>query len=235
MQVYERLRNDALLLTVIFSKGEPMPVHYFDQIGRQFVEHLLDAIEEPHSREFEVECSDAYLGVLLSYNLQFHDRDSNLLITTLARKSSVKTFIEKVLLLLNREEDPSAILEGEYALSSYDYDVRSGDVNSTQKIILDIFEHRDCHKLFYTNDLYVLIDIIVRQLSDLSSEDPRREVYVRMCELVLRHSNYDDHLHRFRDLEHCFMRILEEEDSSDKKKITEICHEISAFSSLVIG
>ena len=97
-----------------------------------------------------------------------------------------------------------------------------------------LIKHRDCNKLFYTNDLYVLIDIIVRQLCDLSYEDPKRGIYVDMCELVLRHSNYDEHLHRFKDLEHCFLRILEEEESRDRKKINDICKEINAFSSLVV-
>ena len=110
---------------------------------------------------------------------------------------------------------------------------RACDVHATQKIIMDIFKHKNCHKLFYTNDLYVLIDIIVRQLSDLSYEDPKRTSFVDMCELVLRHSDYDENLHRFKDLEHCFLRILEEEESKDRRKIHDICKEIQAFSSLV--
>ncbi len=42
-----RLRMCALLLTVIFSRGEPMPVQYFDQLGATFVNFLLDYIEAP--------------------------------------------------------------------------------------------------------------------------------------------------------------------------------------------
>lgn len=212
-------------------KGEPLPVHYFDQIGRTFVDYLIDYIEEPPSREFEVEVSDVFIGVLLAYNLQFRDIRDNVLIQTLARRINAKTFIEKILLLLNREEDPTAIIDGEFTDIGATYK-QPEEVHSTQKVIMDIFKDRDCHKLFYTNDLYVLIDIIVRQLSDLSYEDPRRTSYVDMCELVLRHSNYDEHLHRFKDLEHCFLRILEEEDSRDRSKINEICKEISAFSSM---
>lgn len=230
----ERLRHNGLLLTVIFSRGEPMPVHYFEQLGRNFVDFLLDFIEEPPSREHEMEVVDVFMGLLLSYNLQFNEISSNMMINTLARRSSAKTFMEKVLLLLNRDEDPSAIVEGEYQDPETSIHRRPGDVHATHKIILDIFMHRDCHQLFYTNDLYVLIDIIVRQLSDLSSEDAGRALYVRMCELVLKHSDYSEHLHRFKDLERCFMRILEEEEeTSDKKKITTLCHDIGAFSSLV--
>jgi hypothetical protein len=219
---------------VIFSRGEPMPVHYFDQIGRSFVDFLIDYIEEPPNRDFEVEVADVYLGVLLSYNLQFNEISSNVMVQTLSRRSSVKAFMEKILLLLNREEDPTVIVEGEYADPETNIHRRPGDVHATQKIIMDIFKHRDCHKLFYTNDLYVLIDIIVRQLSDLSPEDSCRALYIDMCELVLRHSDYDEHLHRYKDLEHCFLRIVEEEDSKDRRTVTNICKEIDAFSSLVL-
>ena len=220
------------MLTVILSSGEPMPVHYYDQIGGTFVDYLLDFIEDPPNRQFEVEVCDVFIGVLLAYNLQLKDISNNTLIDTLSRRVNVKTFVEKILLLLNREEDPTAIIEGEY--TGVDYNVHEREVHATQKIMLDIFKHKDCHKVFYTNDLYVLIDIIVRCLCDLSWEDPKRYIYVDMCELVLRHSNYDDHLHRFKDLEHCFLRILEEEESKDRRKIYDICKEHSAFSSLVI-
>jgi len=230
----ERLRSDGLLLTVILSTGEPMPVHYQDQMGSTFVDYLLDYIEEPPSREFEVEVCDCFIGVLLAFNLQFKDANSNVLVDTLSRRVSVKTFMEKILLLLNREEDPTTIIEGEYTGIGTEIEDRPENVHATQKVILDIFKHKTCHKLFYTNDLYVLIDIIVRALSDLSYEDPRRSTYVDMCELVLRHSNYDEHLHRFKDLEHCFLRILEEEESRDRKRIQDLCKEISAFSSLTL-
>ena len=39
------MRHCALLLTAIFSRGEPMPVHYFEQLGSNFVSFVLDYIE----------------------------------------------------------------------------------------------------------------------------------------------------------------------------------------------
>ena len=72
---------------------------------------VLDYIEEPPSREFEVEVCDCFIGVLLAFNLQFKDANSNVLVDTLSRRVSVKTFMEKILLLLNREEDPTTIIE----------------------------------------------------------------------------------------------------------------------------
>ena len=58
-----------------------------------------------------MEVCDCFIGVLLAYNLQFKDANSNVLVDTLSRRVSVKTFMEKILLLLNREEDPTTIIE----------------------------------------------------------------------------------------------------------------------------
>lgn len=102
------------MLTVILSTGEPMPVHYYDQIGRSFVDYLLDYIEDPPSRDFEVEVCDVFIGVILALNLQFKNAASNIVIDTLSNRLSVKTFMEKILLLLNREDDPTNIIDGEY-------------------------------------------------------------------------------------------------------------------------
>ena len=45
-------------------------------------------------------------------------------------------------------------------------------VNSVLKILVDLFSIPETTNLFYTNDIKVLIDILVRQLSDLCAGDP---------------------------------------------------------------
>uniref|UniRef100_A0A0K2V8L6 SH3 domain-containing protein n=1 Tax=Lepeophtheirus salmonis TaxID=72036 RepID=A0A0K2V8L6_LEPSM len=225
-----RLRHAALLLTVIFSTGEAMPVQYFDQLGTEFVQFVLEQIESPESFEHEKEMSDVFVGLLLSYNLQFSKEASsrNILMEVLSEQRVAKVYTEKILLLLNREEDPSAIF----------HNSNKTRVHATRKVILDMYQSSHCHRLFYTNDIYVLIDIIVRQLTDLCSEDPRRTNYVKMCDLVLKHSNFSEHLHRFKDLEKCFIRILNEEDDADtssiedKKIVHSIVQNIDPFNTL---
>lgn len=44
-------------------------------------------------------------------------------------------------------------------------------VNSVLKMLVDLFSIPETTQLFYTNDIKVLIDILVRQLSDLSAGD----------------------------------------------------------------
>ncbi len=105
-----RLRHCALLLTAIFSRGEQMPVHYFDQLGSNFVSFLLDYIEAPPTADSEHEIPDVFVGLALAYNLQFFDLSTNVLVSGLAGRAGAKAWTEKILLLLNREEDPCDIL-----------------------------------------------------------------------------------------------------------------------------
>ena len=58
-------------------------------------------------------------------------------------------------------------------------------------------------------------------------------MYASMCQLVLGHTDYTEHLHRFKDLERCFIRILSEEnETDDKRTVNEIINEIAAFETL---
>ena len=51
-----------------------MPVHYFNQLGESFVYYLLEHIENPLTREHERDIVDVFIGLMLSYNLQFKDK-----------------------------------------------------------------------------------------------------------------------------------------------------------------
>ena len=258
---FERVRLTGLLLTVIFSRGEPMPVQYSDQgqLGRNFVDYILEMIEQSAlSRTDDV--SDVFIGLMLSFNLQFNEYDveNNFFIERLAMQQGAghgaKTYTEKILLLLNREDDPAAVVGRDIAEADPfddDYDVITGRdaeqeesdnrvkrlPNSVQKVILDMFRHKHARNLFYTNDLYVLIDIIIRNLADLCPDDKKRFRYLQMCQLVLNNGvpDYNEHLHRFKDLQERFMRIIEEDDSEDKRIVNQMCKSVFAFNSLVMG
>ncbi len=92
-----RLRMCGLLLTVIFCRGEPMPVQYFEQLGPAFVSFLLDYVEAPPTSDSEHEIPDVFIGLALSYNLQFTgDVASNVVVNCLAGRAGAKTWTEKV-------------------------------------------------------------------------------------------------------------------------------------------
>lgn len=51
------------------------------------------------------------------------------------------------------------------------FDHEPGPPHSLLKLFIDVFGKEATANLFYTNDTKVLIDIVVRQLSDLSASD----------------------------------------------------------------
>ncbi|XP_018043741.1 PREDICTED: NCK-interacting protein with SH3 domain [Atta colombica] len=208
-----RLNYSSLLLTMIFSMGEPMPVTHLEQLGSDFISFLLDLIETPPDTDLEDQIPDLFINLILSYNLQFTTSE-NIVLNALRERTIAKTFTEKILFLFNREEDPVRI-----------FDHEPQPPHSVLKLFVDLFSNDAIASLFYTNDVKVLIDIILRQLFDMFPGDKRRQ-YLELCRRVLRTSNYNEHRHRSGDLLKCFTRIFCEE-TADSHEDQQVVREIS--------
>lgn len=220
----ERLRELAKTLTMIFSLGLRMPVTHEEQLDAEFVKFMLKIIETPPVTDSNGILPVAMITLLLSFNLQF-DRDKgdeNPIIEALQSSSDMaKTLTEKLLLLINREEDPVRVLKHP----------RPDPINSVLKMTIDLFNNRDTASLFYTSDCKVLIDILVRQLTDLSAGVYRRN-YLELCRRILRNTDYLEHNHRKADLMKIFTGIfLEDGDESvrDQQLVREIANESQIF------
>ncbi|XP_024939719.1 NCK-interacting protein with SH3 domain isoform X2 [Cephus cinctus] len=210
-----KLNYSSLLLTMIFSMGEPMPVTHLEQLGGDFVSFLVDLIETPPDTDMEDQIPDLFLHLILSYNLQFTSSE-NIVLNSLKERSVAKTFTEKILLLLNREEDPVRI-----------FDHQPAPPHSVLKLFIDLFSNEITASLFYTNDAKILIDIILRQLFDIAPGNKRRQ-YLELCRRIVRSSNYNEHRHRSEDLLKCFTRIFCEEtpeSQGDQQLVREISNE----------
>ncbi|XP_074031467.1 NCK-interacting protein with SH3 domain isoform X2 [Leptinotarsa decemlineata] len=216
-----KLNYSSLLLTMIFSMGQPMPVTHYDLLGKRFLAFILDNIEYPPDTDLDEQIPDLFLNLIISYNLQFSDEIENPILAALEERDVAKTFTEKILLLINREEDPVRIFDHEPA-----------PPHSLLKLFNDLFSRRTTSALFYTNDIKVLIDIIVRNISDLSSGDMRRRQYLELCRRVMRNTNYDEHRHKVDEILKCFTRIFCEESEwskFDQKLVKEISNEFPHF------
>ena len=135
----EHLKHCCVLLTVLFSTGESVPVHYKEkQLGDKLVTFLLDSVEKSADRDIEEDLADTFMGLIASYNLQFDQTRDNIVLQCLGSAGSAKIFTEKLLLLLNREDDPAEIIGP-----------RTG-VNSVHKLVLDVFSSENCIQHFYT-------------------------------------------------------------------------------------
>ncbi|XP_017793381.1 PREDICTED: NCK-interacting protein with SH3 domain [Habropoda laboriosa] len=210
-----KLNYSSLLLTMIFSMGEPMPVTHLEQLGPDFITFILDLIENPPDMDLEDQIPDLFVNLILSYNLQFTNSE-NIVLNALKERTVAKSFTEKILLLFNREEDPVRI-----------FDHEPPPPHSVLKLFIDLFSNDITAGLFYTNDVKVLIDIILRQLYDMFPGDKRRQ-YLELCRRVLRTSSYNEHKYRSEDLLKCFTRIFCEEtgeSQEDQQSVREISNE----------
>lgn len=105
-----------------------------------------------------------------------------------ARGSSYKTFGENIILLLNRES--------EFDTGNFDTDhgslIRTGETSLqllTLKLLYLLFTTPLTHEYFYTNDLRVLVDILIRNLLDLPEDaSALRHTYLRVLYPLLAHT-----------------------------------------------
>ncbi|KAJ2465890.1 pre-rRNA processing, partial [Coemansia sp. RSA 2322] len=112
-------------------------------------------------------------------------------VAILARRiDCCKTFTENLVFLLNRETDPA-----------------------TQVLILHmlycILSDPDTLGILYTNDMYVLVDIIIRDLSNLSDSMQRlSQAYLCVVGSLLRNPVFLSTRHRLSDIELCLVNML---------------------------
>jgi hypothetical protein len=175
----EKLSELSVMLIMIFSAGHKMPTANFEHMKSDFVLFMLNLIENPLEDDQTEFLSDVMINLLLAFNLQFDNFEENTILEAMQQVKASKSFTEKILLLINREGEKRKSFLGEIKLNEIVFTEdpvfvlkhTKPPVNSVLKMLVDLFSVPETTTLFYTNDVKVLIDILVRQLSDLSPGD----------------------------------------------------------------
>ena len=218
----EKLVNSARLCTMIFSTGEAIPYQHYEYLNRNFVEYLVNIVEEPPcGKDDEERVVNAFVPMILSFNQHFEDVKMNTVMQVLSNKRTSKILSEKLMLLVNRGDDPVNI---------FGYLDRCPD--SLLKFFEDIFSSETTSGLFFTNDLMVLIDIVLRQVLDLSPGEELRTEYLSLLHSILTTTNYSEYRHRHDELGKCLSRINEEEGpevTKDQLIVNEIFNSFSGL------
>ncbi|XP_026506178.1 NCK-interacting protein with SH3 domain isoform X2 [Terrapene carolina triunguis] len=165
---------------------------------------------QTHTQDHQKMCYSALvLAMIFSMGepLPYHHYvpEHNVIMTTVSKHSNVKTFTEKVLLLLNRGDDPVCIFKHQ-----------PQPPHSVLKFLQDIFASKDTANIFYHTDMMVMIDITVRQIADLSPGDKLRMEYLSLMHAIMRSTPYLQHQHRLSDLQGTLQRILAEEEEGQQ-------------------
>ncbi|XP_066527186.1 NCK-interacting protein with SH3 domain-like [Hoplias malabaricus] len=200
-QEHQKMCYTALVLAMIFSMGEQVPYCHYDHLNSSFVLFLLDVIEDGLPSDPTEQLPDLFINILLAFNLHLTVPDSNIVMQTLIKRHNVKNLSEKILLLLNRGVDPVCIFKHEPPAP-----------HSVLKFLQDVFASHESADIFYHTDMMVMIDIAVRQISDLSPGDKLRMEYLSLMHAIMRSTDYIQHQHRLPDLQASLQRILGEED-----------------------
>lgn len=148
-------------------------LYYFaDYLGVHFASFLLEIVEG-NNPELLV---DMVIALILAFNQQFSEQSVNVIIEAMQNLPTAKVFTEKLLLLLNREGKFPCLSENRQLIPTLLSDDptrllkhHNEHMNTVLRMFIDIFSHSDTAGMFYTNDIKVLIDIVVRQLSDLDA------------------------------------------------------------------
>ncbi|KAL4874514.1 hypothetical protein BJY04DRAFT_203755 [Aspergillus karnatakaensis] len=174
-----------LLMDLLYELSRIQKIRIEDLVlvDDDFIRGLFDIIEH-----LSYDANDPYhypvIRVLLVLNEQFmisahnsHDEHSpaisltNKVIKVLSMHgNSYKTFGENIILLINREAETSLQL-------------------LTLKLLYLIFTTPSTYEYFFTNDLHVLVDILIRNLLDLPEEaSALRHTYLRVLYPLLAHT-----------------------------------------------
>ncbi|KAK7597833.1 hypothetical protein V9T40_010058 [Parthenolecanium corni] len=218
----ERLFACLRVIIKIFAIGEPIPVFYFDTINKDFILFLLNLIETPSDDPDLEENVIEMIHFILVYNLQFKSGlgSENITINALEEAENPKIFSETLLLLFNRGKDPVKILEHEPYPS-----------NSLLKMITDIFSSETASNIFYKNDVKVLIEIVLRQLTDDLPNSKESMQWLGLIKQILVKTDrtvYEDHLDETKS---CITRIsgvVEDTNHEASELIREILDLISS-------
>ncbi|EKV07458.1 Protein dip1 [Penicillium digitatum] len=184
-----------LLMDLVYEMSRIQRVKIEDLVlvDDDFIRCLFDIIED-----LSDDVTDPYhypvIRVLLVLNEQFmisaHDpvdgrpfaHLTNKVIKVLSVYGGMyKTFGENIILLINREAETSLQL-------------------LTLKLLYLIFTTPSTYEYFFTNDLHVLVDILIRNLLDLPEEaSALRHTYLRVLYPLLAHTQLRDPPHYKRD------------------------------------
>ncbi|PPR03362.1 hypothetical protein CVT24_012487 [Panaeolus cyanescens] len=154
-----------------------------------FIDYLFDLVEQTRDMQDET-FNYSVIKLIISLNEQFMvaeledsktqtslgrlettDPKNRVIRVLMRRLGSAKTFGENMIFMLNRAE-------------------RTADDTCVKLLILKIlyvlFSTKGTSEYFYTNDLCVLVDVFLRELSDLDEDsDLLRHTYLRVLHLLL--------------------------------------------------
>ncbi|KAK9380070.1 uncharacterized protein V2V93DRAFT_310843, partial [Kockiozyma suomiensis] len=149
-----------------------------EAIPVEFVEYLFACVESNEDYDSDP-FSYSFIRIILVLNEQYMLLNNsakaasqpvleNQIVNILSEKGNIyKTFGTNIIILLNREQEPSLQL-------------------LILKMLYQLFMHEATQEYFYTNDLTVLVDVFIRDLNDIPDDaETLRQTFLRVLHPLL--------------------------------------------------
>ncbi|RWS25809.1 DUF2013 domain containing protein-like protein, partial [Leptotrombidium deliense] len=219
----DRFANAAALFTAIFSSGHKPPINLYEHVNENFIDQLLKLIEgeDFNGQKTDVKTlPETIIPPILSFNLHFEDFDSNLVLKALQQRENASQLTEILVSHLNWEEDPTRL---SHVVGKAENVFDNERQNAVHKLLIEIFDSAEIARIFYYNDVRVLIDIIVTHLNNLLPGDKSRISYLQLALNIIKNTNYKEEPHKLEEVEKCLSFIVNDENSSiEEKQLTEL-------------
>lgn len=217
-QITVEFCNSATLLAAILSGEDSLPVDIHNNIDIPLLVKLLNFIENPGGTMHAEAVSVDLMTLILAYNL--HHRyhvENNVLMQALTHKdiNYPEVLLEKVLLFFNRGVD---LIIDQGLLNVHN--------NSVIQFLKDMFRHDETSNMYYTNDVKVMLDIVLRNITDKPHGDKERTENLRLLKHVIDRPFYAEEQYRVSDFSECFRSILGEDESEETQMDKDIINSI---------
>lgn len=178
-QPLEDINEDILLLSLMwlanaYVRGN-LSVQFVEELDQQLLNRLFDILIVPDDN-----LPLASMKVIVAINSFYRRRFNNQVMKVLQSHPSSRVFGSNLIQIFNRGEHLS--------------------LRPTLKLFLDLFARSRSGALFYHNDLHVLVDVLLRELTNLEASDILKQDYLRVTHGLLRNTGYMNDSYRKQDL-----------------------------------
>ena len=205
--------KETNFLTILFNTIET---------EENFLFLKLNQFEDAKKSDFTV--LDLFIHFILALNQKFQLIEENLIIQFInSNEENRKYLSEMIINLINFEGDPLLSYKIENLIRTTNDWVCY--INPAVKFVSDLFSSeitQHSTSIFYLNDFNVLIDIVIRKLTNLSQTDQARVDYLTLIQLIIKNSNYKSSFYRKNDLIEIFNSILKEPNETIDQDIVRI-------------
>ncbi|EFA81277.1 hypothetical protein PPL_06118 [Heterostelium album PN500] len=185
-----------LLLAAIFTQTGPLPATELAKLDETFLDELID-LGFKYLDYYDTKWLNIFYNTLLAYQSQIIVNDGySPLIHKLYTMQKAPELGPELIALLNRDK--------------FDY----GLIGQSLSLVSDIFSYSTEHKVscfFYSSDIPIIIDILVRNIHNLNELDPLRWQYLDVLYIVLSHEHFQQTQYHVDDIITVLTDMLDED------------------------